>query len=241
MTDKTLNIYQRIHNVMRDVTTIQKESKKVNNQYTYVSHDEVTRVMHDSFVKHGIVMLPTVTECIENSYATTMKKKRWDATLKKQVETGEEESILISKTSVKIDIAFINIDNPSDKVLVQFPGMGIDNQDKGIGKAISYAVKYALLKTFCLETSDDVEKDNIEYKPAGRVSGEKKIEQSQAAHLDMLIKSTADKFTSEDMDKIREEYKKFGVRSHSDLNISQYNYIVDLIREMKDSLQKKVA
>jgi hypothetical protein len=34
-------------------------------------------------------------------------------------------------------------------------GYGIDDQDKGAGKAMSYAVKYALLKTLGLETGDD--------------------------------------------------------------------------------------
>lgn len=167
--DKSLSIHQRIHKVMKDVDTIQKESKKVNNQYTFVSHDEVSRVMHKAFVDHGIVMIPTVTECTENSYSTTVKKKKWGN------ETPEEEVVLISKTSVKMEISLVNVDNPSDKVTVSFPGMGIDNQDKGIGKAISYAVKYALLKTFCLETSDDVEKDNIDYKPETSLKPQQEI------------------------------------------------------------------
>ena len=38
-------------------------------------------------------------------------------------------------------------------------GYGIDNGEKGPGKAVSYAVKYALLKTFCLETGDDPDRD----------------------------------------------------------------------------------
>jgi hypothetical protein len=38
--------------------------------------------------------------------------------------------------------------------------------DKGPGKAVSYAFKYALLKVFCLETGDDPDNDaNARYEP----------------------------------------------------------------------------
>ena len=64
-----------------------------------------------------------------------------------------------NRTDCKIDIKFINIDNPDDNIVVPTFGYGIDNQDKGPGKAISYAVKYALLKTLGLETGDDPDLD----------------------------------------------------------------------------------
>lgn len=38
--------------------------------------------------------------------------------------------------------------------------------DKGPGKAISYAVKYAYLKAFALETGDDPDHDQRELQPA---------------------------------------------------------------------------
>ena len=60
----------------------------------------------------------------------------------------------------------MNIDDPEDYILVHYPGYGIDTQDKGIGKALSYAFKCCLLKIFCLEAGEDIEKDNIEYMPS---------------------------------------------------------------------------
>jgi hypothetical protein len=131
------NIYQRINQVMGEVEAVQKESKKVNNMYTFVSHDAVARALHGPMQRAGIVMIPSIASMIQDG----------------------------NRTVVKMDIAFINIDNPEDRFIVNYEGYGIDPQDKGPGKAISYAVKYALLKTFCLETGDDVEKDNIEHVP----------------------------------------------------------------------------
>jgi hypothetical protein len=56
-------------------------------------------------------------------------------------------------------IRFVNIDEPMDLIDVETFGFGIDDQDKGPGKAMSYAVKYALLKTLGLETGDDPDMD----------------------------------------------------------------------------------
>jgi hypothetical protein len=85
---------------------------------------------------HGIVMVPSVIELLRDG----------------------------NLTMVTMSIKFVNADQPDEFIEVQHYGYGIDPQDKGIGKAVSYAVKYALLKMFCLETGDDVEKDNIDHK-----------------------------------------------------------------------------
>lgn len=135
--EKLPNIYQRVNAVMKEVTYIQKEAKKVNGQYTFVSHDAVTGRLHEPMAKHGIVMIPSIAELVQDG----------------------------NRTAVKMEISFVNMDDPTDKITVYHYGYGIDSQDKGIGKAASYAVKYALLKLFCLETGDDVEKENIDYQP----------------------------------------------------------------------------
>ena len=54
---------------------------------------------------------------------------------------------------------FVNVDDAADFIEVATAGYGIDDQDKGPGKAISYAVKYALLKTLGLESGDDPDED----------------------------------------------------------------------------------
>lgn len=132
----TKNIYQRINQVMQEVDSVQREKKKVNGQYTFVSHDAVSAALHKPMVNAGIAMIPTIAELSQDG----------------------------NRTVAKMDISFVNIDQPEDRVVVNYMGYGIDQSDKGIGKAVSYAVKYALLKVFCLETGDDVEKDSIEYK-----------------------------------------------------------------------------
>jgi len=141
VTDKKtdLNIYQRIHAIMSELDYVAKGDKTVNGQYRFVSHDQVTAKVHPLLVKHGIVIVPTVDEVMQEN----------------------------NRTCVKLSVAFINIDDTSDWVRTTYYGYGVDNGDKGIGKAISYAFKYALLKTFCLETGDDPDNDaDARYEPA---------------------------------------------------------------------------
>src|SRR5258708_10689974 len=61
------------------------------------------------------------------------------------------------RSIVKMEISFINIDNPSEKIQVQYFGYGIGSQDSGVTKAITHAVNNALLKIFYLETFDSFE------------------------------------------------------------------------------------
>ncbi len=69
-----------------------------------------------------------------------------------------------------LNVKFVNVENRSETIELNYPGYGVDNGDKGPGKAISYAFKYALLKTFCLETGDDPDNDaTIESKSADEI------------------------------------------------------------------------
>jgi hypothetical protein len=125
-----LNLYQRINRVMGEVTYIQKK-KSAGMQYSTVSHDDVTASLHDAIVKYGIVYFPCGMEITQDG----------------------------NKTQVVGTIRFVNVDMPEEFFQTVSVGHGIDNQDKGPGKAVSYLVKYALLKTFGLETGDDPDND----------------------------------------------------------------------------------
>lgn len=124
---------------MSELDYIAKGDKIVNGQYRFVSHDQVTAKVHPLLVKYGLVILPSVTEMTQEN----------------------------NRTKMCISVDFVNIDNPQDYVRTMYYGYGVDNGDKGPGKAFSYAYKYALLKTFCLETGDDPDNDaNSVYEPA---------------------------------------------------------------------------
>lgn len=128
------NIHQRLAAAMRKVSYIQKEQKKGMN-YTIVSHDAVTAKVRPVLLDEGIVYYPIRCDHSQNG---------------NRAECG-------------MTVRFVNVDEPSDFFDVQTFGYGVDTQDKGPGKAMSYAVKYALLKAMGLETGDDAEHESIEH------------------------------------------------------------------------------
>jgi len=133
MTTK-LNVHQRLAAAMTDVSYIQKEAKRGMN-YTIVSHDAVTAKVRPVLLKHGIVYYPVRCEHLHNG----------------------------NRAECSLTVRFVNIDDPADYFDVPTFGYGIDPQDKGPGKAMSYAVKYALLKALGLETGDDPDTESINY------------------------------------------------------------------------------
>lgn len=130
------NIYQRLAAVMAEVSYIQKDKPK-DMKYSIVSHDVVTKKVRPALLNHGIVYFPIRCDHQHNG----------------------------NRAECSMTVRFVNVDEPADFFEVQSFGYGCDSQDKGPGKAMSYAVKYALLKALGLETGDDADHESVEYQP----------------------------------------------------------------------------
>lgn len=137
--DRKLNIAQRINAAMAEVDYIQKQKKQGMN-YTIVSHDAVTAKVRPILQGHGVVYYPRDLTVTQNG----------------------------NRTEAVFTVRFENIDDRTDFIDVATFGFGVDAQDKGPGKAMSYGVKYALLKVLGLETGDDpdeVQDARADFKP----------------------------------------------------------------------------
>lgn len=154
------NIHQRLAEVMQKVTYIQKERKQGMN-YTIVSHDVVTAKVRPALLDAGIVYYPVRCEHTHNG----------------------------NRAECDMTIRFVNIDEPTDFFDVQTFGYGVDTQDKGPGKAMSYAVKYALLKALGLETGDDADHDSIDHSKEDPADQPKQPEPFDAAGTRDRIKA----------------------------------------------------
>jgi ERF superfamily len=127
---KTRTLLQRLNAVQGEVDYVQKE-KKAGMKYSIVSHDAVTAKVRPLMVKHGVLYYPVQLDL---------------------QQVG-------NRTQGQMHVRFVNVDDARDYIEVATAGYGIDEQDKGPGKAISYAVKYALLKCLGLESGDDPDED----------------------------------------------------------------------------------
>jgi hypothetical protein len=142
------NIYQRISSVQSELSYLKKDKKVStggNNSYTALTHDKVVGELRGLLVKYGIVTIPSIVN---------HNRERFVVTSEYNGKPVEKNNYF---TELQIKIEFVNIEDPKDRFESGSIGYGIDNQDKGIGKAFSYAVKYALLKTFMIESGDDEE------------------------------------------------------------------------------------
>lgn len=140
----SLNLFQRINEVRKSIDYIRKDksvSAGAGGSYKAVTHDQVTAMVREHMVTHGIVCYPVLVESFSNSKEVnaqmeTAKQFRYDATY---------------------DFHFVNIDDPKDDLVIRIQSHAMDNGDKAPGKALSYAKKYAILKLFEIETGEDEE------------------------------------------------------------------------------------
>lgn len=133
-----LNVYQRINEVRKLIGYVQKD-KAVSTgggSYKAVTHDAVTGMIRDALIKQGVVIVPSVISCVFHPKEPEAKQRLYEA---------------------MYDIEFVNIDEPTDRIVSKQSAHALDNGDKAPGKAQSYATKYAILKLFNIETGEDEE------------------------------------------------------------------------------------
>lgn len=133
-----MNLLQRINEVRKAIDYIQKD-KSVSTgggSYRAVTHDTVTALVRPAMVEHGIVCWPNLVDSLSVPKDEGSKQFRYEATY---------------------DFQFCNIEDRADFLTIRIQAHAMDNADKAPGKALSYAMKYALLKLFNIETGDDEE------------------------------------------------------------------------------------
>lgn len=133
-----MNIYQRINEVRKAIGYVQKD-KAVSTgggSYKAVTHDAVTGMVRAALIEHGVVIVPSVVSSVFNPKEPEAKQRLYEATFQ---------------------IEFVNMDEPTDRIVTQQTAHALDNGDKAPGKAMSYATKYAILKLFNIETGESDE------------------------------------------------------------------------------------
>jgi hypothetical protein len=135
-----MNLYQKLIAIQKEVRGVQKDSSAGQGftSYPYVSGTKVLNLIRPRMDKHGVLLVPQV-ESIEN--------ERIDY----QTAKGSKSELL-----TKVTMTFIWIDSESGETLpVKFAANGMNNWDKGLGSALTYAERYFLLKFFHIPTDED--------------------------------------------------------------------------------------
>jgi len=141
------NIYQRL-NWVRDKVAYIKKDADIDGRYLAVSHDAVTRAVRSHMIEAGVIVVPALVSG-KTVQDTGMATRRGTP---------------IIRYEAVYEVTFINIDTPSDTCTFVVEAHATDEGDKAPGKALSYAVKSALLKILMLETGEEDE-ERVEAEP----------------------------------------------------------------------------
>lgn len=138
-----MNIFQKMAAVTAELQTVAKnlnvETGK-GKSYKAVSERDIIDAVKPLEVKHGIYSYPCDRQVIESQ------------TLESETQYGVKTTFF---TRIMTTYRFVNVDEPSDFIETVTFAEGIDSQDKGSGKAMTYGDKYALMKAYKISTGDD--------------------------------------------------------------------------------------
>ena len=128
-----MTIEEKLFHVLSEIQPV-TQTKSGGVPYKITTYNEVNEQVRPLLKKYRIMIIPRVVNHEKNN----------------------------DTTIVTIDTEFVNVDNITQRILVNgFVGYGIDRSDKGIGKALSYALKYLFMKLFLTDIGDDEESEHI--------------------------------------------------------------------------------
>jgi hypothetical protein len=146
-------IYKKMSEVMRDIGSVGKDQKNQAQGFKFRGIDQFVNSLYPALTKHGVFMAP---RCVNEQHEL------------KEVTRGSGKAGVDKHVTIMMEYDFFAEDG--SKVTVgPIPAEGLDSGDKATNKALSAALKYALIQTFAIPTEDMAESD-LESPEIGRRS-----------------------------------------------------------------------
>lgn len=211
MAEQSMNIYQRLAKVRKQVEVIQRN--KSGYGYKYVSEEEILAKVSGFMDKYNLSLIPSIvhTNTMVEPYHTQKTKV---LTNKATGETSTYEEH-VNEILVSADMVFtwVNNDNPEERIDV--PWILVGHQTDGsqsFGSGLSYAMRYFLLKFFNVATPDDDPDKWRSKQKAASAAEDKMIADEIVATIDATVKEYlgANSGKSDDVKKFIGKYVKGG-------------------------------
>lgn len=163
-----MNIYQKLIEVRKVVPYLQKA--ETGQQYKYVSSSQVLASVRQKMDELNLLLIPKVV-----AHQVTSKEK----------QTSKGSLTTEYFTELDMEFIWVNADEPNETIMIPWYGQGIDTAgEKGVGKALTYAEKYFLLKQFNIATDKD-DPDRFQEQHKGP---EKVVDLASKVHKDTVAK-----------------------------------------------------
>lgn len=181
---ETLNIYQRLAKIRKQVEVMQKNKAGFN--YRYVSEDEILAKITAFMDKYGISLIPSVVYGTMKYEQYHYLKTKIDKTTKQPYDEHNNEIIVVAD----MVFSWVNNDNPDEKIDVQWGMIGQQaDSSQAFGSGLTYAIRYFLLKYFNIATPDDDPDKWRSKQRAAEIAEDKAIAEQIILELDEAIKN----------------------------------------------------
>ena len=146
-----MNIFEKLLAITSEIKTVNKnlEVGVGKSAYKAVGEADVLAAVKVLEEKYKVYSYPCKREVIDRALLETEKEYNGTVTRGNQI-------FLRIETIYR----FVNIEKPDEFIEITTYGDGIDTQDKAVGKAMTYADKYALLKAYKIITGDDADQEH---------------------------------------------------------------------------------
>lgn len=142
-----MNIYQKMAAITADLQTVAKNltvQTTKTSSYKAVSERDILDAVKPLEAKYGVYSYPVCRNVLESTLLESESEYQGKITKKTTF-----------MTRIETIYRFVNVENPEEYIETTTFAEGIDSQDKGSGKAMTYADKYALMKAYKISTGDD--------------------------------------------------------------------------------------
>lgn len=160
-----MNIFQRMAAITAELQTVAKNltvETGGGKGYKAVSERDIIDAVKPLEEKHGVYSYPCDRLVLESQMLESVSEYK---DKEGGVRTTRKTTFF---TRVQTTYRFVNVDEPSEYIETVTFAEGIDSQDKGSGKAMTYGDKYALMKAYKISTGDDPDQNpsmDEDYRP----------------------------------------------------------------------------
>lgn len=203
-----MSLYKKIYDVMCDTEALEKNMTvgSGNSSYKAISEKEVLNMVKPLLKKHGLILVPINAAMTESVDTYDTQRGRTTRCISSLVETWR---VIDIDTGESIDAVGV--------------GNGADPQDKGPGKASTYAYKNMLSKMFMLFSGEDT--DNTHSDDISAQMTAKKVTKDQSDELQYLVIET-----NTDYERFCKYWK---VKDTIEMTVSQYEEAKKLLEAKK--------
>ena len=195
-----LNLRQKLAEVRRRIGYVQKRGHNERHNYSYVTAADIAGAVGDILAELGVVVVP-----------------RLESIAHEPAQTGRTDGEHL--THVVMSYSFVDVDT-AEEITVKVAGEGVDAGDKAPYKAMTGALKYALLQSFLLATGDDPEDDRLDAHFTA-TNSERLISGDKVRELQSLIDDTGT-----DLERVLAYYK---VAALGELTETAYRRAIEVL------------